>query len=513
MNLEQNFSDILAGVDVALSWRGLLFCFLGVTVGTFIGVLPGIGAMATMAMLVPLTFHVDPTTAIILLAGIYYGAAYGGATCSILLNLPGTPVTAVTCLDGYPMAQQGRAGVALFMTTIASFIGSIVGIILLAVFSPPLAQLALGFASQEYFSLMTLGLLSACLLTSASPFRSLTAVVFGLLLGLVGIDVHSGQPRLTFGLPQLYEGLPLVALMLGLFGLPEIIGNSSRMYTSGITTTKVTVRSMWPMKEDWKRSWKAILRGSAIGSFFGALPGTGGLLASFVSYAVERKSSKYPEQFGKGAIEGVVGPEAANNSAIPTAFIPTLTLGVPGDAIMALMLGVMMIHGVTPGPQLVTENPGMFWGLVISFLLGNIALLVLNIPLIGVWVRVLSIPYKLLLPSIVALVCIGIYSVNYAVSDLFMVMLFGLVGYGMLLLKLEPAPLVLGFVLGPLMEENFRRAMLVSNGDLLTFFERPVSAIFLWLCVALTLWMVYSEVRRHRIAVNEDRPAITADKA
>ena len=373
-----------------------------------------------------------------------------------------------------------------------------VGLFLLAAFSPVLALIASNFRSPEYFSLMVLGLLAASMLSSGSPLRSIATVIFGLVLGIVGLDVNSGAQRFTFGILGLYDGLPLVAIALGLFGLPEVIANAGRLKATEVPTRKIRFRDMVPTREDWRLSWKPMLRGSGIGSFFGALPGTGGLIASFMSYAVEKRINKDPSKFGKGAIEGVTGPEAANNAAIQTAFIPTLTLGIPGDVLMALMLGVLMIHGVSPGPELVTQNPEMFWGLVISFFFGNVMLLVLNIPLIGLWVRLLSIPYSILFPAIVGFICIGVYSVKFEVLDLFVVAVFGLIGYGMAVLKFHPAPLVLGLILGPMMEVNLRRSLLLSRGDPMTFVDRPFSAAFMLASVLLIAWIVYREMSGRR---------------
>ncbi len=489
-------TNLAIGFDYALSLRALTFCTIGVTLGMVVGVLPGIGTMAAVAMLMPMTFWLDPTTAIAMLAGIYYGAAYGGSIASILLNLPGTANTAVTCLDGYPMARAGRAGVALMLTTVASFVGSILGLTMLALFAPPLARASQSFGSQEYFSLMMLGLVAASVLTANNPFRALAMVTVGLTLGLVGLDITSGERRFTFGLLQLYDGLPLVALALGLFGLPEVIRNAARSAETRTRPPPVSFRSMLPGREDWARAWRPYLRGSGIGAVFGALPGTGGLIATFMAYAVEKRIHRDPSQFGKGAVEGVSSPEAANNAAIQTAFIPTLTLGVPGDAVMALLLGVLMIHNVSPGLGLVSGNPEMFWGLVVTFAIGNLILLVLNIPMIGLWVRILSIPYSLLFPCIVVFVCIGVYAVRYSTADLVIVMVFAVVGYGMALLRFEPAPLIMGFILGPLMEENFRRSMVLSRGDPATFVERPLSGSFLAACLLLLIWLVVSEIRR-----------------
>ena len=488
--------NLALGFGVALSWEALLYAMIGVTLGTFVGVLPGVGTMSAIAMLLPLTFLIEPTLAIIMLAGIYYGGAYGGSTASILLNLPGTPASAVTALDGYPMARGGRAGVALFVTTIASFVGSVMGLMLLALVAPPLAQFALQFRSPEYFSLMVLGLMAAAILASSSPFRALASVVMGLLLGVVGIDMLSGTSRFTFGWPALFDGLPLVAVVIGLFGVPELIANArGGAYRR---PQSVRLRDMLPGREDWRRVRPAMLRGGSIGAFFGALPGTGGMIASFMAYAVEKRVSRRPEQFGKGAVEGVAAPETANNSAVQTAFIPTLTLGIPGDPVMALMLGALMIHGITPGTALITSNPDIFWGLIASFVIGNVLLLVLNIPLINVWIRVLSVPRQILFPAITAFVCIGVYSVNLAVADIVVLIVFGLLGYALVLLRFQAAPLVLGLILGPMMEENLRRSLLISRGDPMVFLDRPISATFLGLAGLLLVWLVVSELRRRR---------------
>lgn len=495
------FANLAIGFEVAFSAKSLMYCFIGVTLGTFVGVLPGIGPLAAIAMLLPITFSLDPTSALIMLAGIYYGTAYGGSTASILLNLPGTPSSAVTCLDGYPMSQQGRAGVALFITTVASFVGSLIGLIVLATFSPPLAAIALKFASPEYFSLMVLGLLAAALVSSGSPFRSLAMVCLGLLLGIVGTDINTGLFRFTYGYMHLFEGLPLVAIALGIFGLPELINNAGRRDRPLLLAKSITFRSMIPTKDDWHRSWGAMLRGTGIGAFFGTLPGTGGLLASFMSYATEKRVNKDPSRFGKGAIEGVAGPEAANNAAVQTAFIPTLTLGIPGDVVMAIMMGAMIIHGITPGPALLNEHSDMFWGLVVSFLIGNILLVVLNIPLIGLWVRILAIPYSVLFPFIVAFVCIGVYSVNNSVVDLYVLMGFGALGVLMICLKFEPAPMILGLILGPMLEENMRRTLTISRGDYLVFLTRPISASFLAVSVLIILWAIYTSRRERRRSV------------
>lgn len=498
--MSQLLSDLAIGIDVAISVNGLFYCFLGVFLGTLVGVLPGIGIMATLAMLMPITYHLDPNYALIMLGGIYYGASYGGSTASILLNLPGTATSAVTGLDGYPMAKQGRAGQALFMTAIASFFGSLVGVVLLAGFAVPLSKVALKFGPQEYVALMLLGLIAASVIGSGRSIRSLASVALGLALGVIGLDLNSGVARFTFGQTVLFDGLSLVAVAIGLFGLPEIIASAGREAIPRVHEAKIRLRNMLPTREDWRRSWMPMVRGSGIGGFFGALPGTGGLVATFVSYAVERRVSKHPEEFGKGAIEGVAAPEAANNSAVQSAFIPTLSLGIPGDPVMAIMLGVMMVHGILPGPTVIQSSPDLFWGLVVSFVVGNIMLLVLNLPLVGMWVRILKIPYNLLFPVIVAFTCIGIYSVNYQIVDIFVLLGFGFLGLGMRALNFEVAPLLLGFVLGPQVEVYFRRSLLVSNGDLGTFLDRPIAASILTVTALILLWAVVSKVRGRLVA-------------
>jgi putative tricarboxylic transport membrane protein len=494
------FANLALGLETAFSASALLYCTLGVTLGTFIGVLPGIGPLATVGMLLPLTFYAPPTEALIMLAGIYYGSMYGGSTASILLNLPGTAGAAVTCLDGYPLAQQGRAGLALFMTTLASFVGSVSGIVVLAGFAPLLARVALNFNSPEYFSLMVLGLLMAALVGEGSQFRALAMVVLGLLLGIVGIDVTSGTPRFTFGVWELREGVNLVVITTGLFGVAEVMTNAGRISGQTADPKAITWRSMVPTRADMRLAWPAALRGTGVGAIIGALPGTGAALATFVSYALEKRIAKDPSRFGRGALEGVVGPEAANNSAAQTAFVPTLSLGIPGDAIVAIMLGALIIHGVVPGPRLIIDNPSLFWGLTMSFLIGNVILVILNLPLIGLWIRILLIPYRLLYPAVIVFIAIGVFSLNNSVFDVTMVMVFGIVGYGMRLLKFSPAPLLLGLVLGPLMEQNLRRSLLISRGDMSVFIERPISAACLGLALALIVVIVGSGLWRRRRA-------------
>lgn len=488
--MNELLSNIALGFSIASSYEGLLYCFIGVFLGTVVGVLPGIGIMATMAMLMPITYHIDPTFGLIMLAGIYYGADFGGSTAAILMNMPGTAVSAVTGLEGYPMALKGRAGPALFMKAIASFVGTMFGVVLLAGFSAPLARVALKFGPQEYVALMALGLVSASVIGNGRAIRSLAAVTLGLALGLIGLDLNSGVARFTFGLTEFYDGLPLVAVAIGLFGLPEIISNAGKANLPKLTDTKVRLKDMMPTREDWRRSTMPMARGSVFGGFFGALPGTGGLVATFVAYAVERKVSRHPEEFGHGVIEGVAAPEAANNASVQSAFIPTLSLGIPGDPVMAIMLGVMMIHGIVPGPTVIQEKPDLFWGLVVSFVIGSVMLLILNLPLIGMWVKLLKIPYNLLFPVIVAFTCIGIYSVNYQMMDVFVLLAFGFLGVGMKALNFEVAPLLLGFVLGPMIEIYFRRATAVSNGDLMTFVERPIAATILAIVFAILAFAV-----------------------
>ncbi|MBO0344696.1 tripartite tricarboxylate transporter permease [Roseibium sp. CAU 1637] len=491
------FSNLALGLSVAFSFSALAYCTLGVTLGMAIGVLPGIGPLATVGMLLPLTFYAEPTEAIIMLAGIYYGSMYGGSTASILLNLPGTAGAAVTCLDGYPMACQGRAGVALFITTIASFFGGVVGILMLATFAPALARVALSFGSAEYFSLMVVGLMAAALVGDGSPLRSTTSVVLGLLIGVAGTDVNSGTWRFTFGFPALSDGINLVVITTGLFGIAEVINNAGRIGQGEVRRVKVDWRSMLPTRDDWRKSILPALRGSGIGALLGILPGTGAALSTFVAYAMEKKVSRTPERFGQGAIEGVVAPEAANNAAAQAAFIPTLSLGIPGDAIVAIVLGALIIHGVVPGPRLVVDQPELFWGLTVSFLIGNILLLVLNLPLIGLWVKILTIPYRYLYPAILTFICIGVYSIRNSVVDIYLAGFFGLVGFLMQRWRFSPAPLLLGLVLGPLMETNLRRTLLLSRGDPLVFIERPVSAAILIVGLGLMAIVVSLSLRKH----------------
>jgi putative tricarboxylic transport membrane protein len=490
--------NLSIGLNSALSLTNLYYCFIGVLLGTFVGVLPGIGALVALSLLLPITFHLPATPAIVMLAGVYYGSTYGGSTASILLNLPGTPSTAVTCLDGYPMAKQGRAGVALLMTTVASFFGATVGILVMTLFSPLIVEFALKFGPAEYFAMMVLGLVAASSVASGSPTKGFAMVVVGLLLGVVGTDLETGTTRFTFGMPELADGVPLVAVAMGLFGVAEVIYSVKVVKPGQIDRKAVTYRSMIPTRHDVRRSWMPMVRGSSLGSFFGALPGTGGVIASFMAYAIEKKVAKDPERFGKGAIEGIMAPEAANNSADQTAFIPTLTLGIPGNVVMALMLGALMIHGIAPGSQLMTNEPELFWGVLMSFWIGNLMLLILNIPLIGIWIRLLAVPYHMLYPTVLMFVAIGVYSVNNSPNDVLIVMVLGGLGYLMRLLGMQPAPLILGFVLGPLMEENFRRTMLIARGDFTVFFQRPISAVLMALTLMLVVYILWTNFRPGR---------------
>ena len=494
-------NNLMGGFVIALSPNHLLYSFIGVFMGNLIGVLPGIGPLAAISMLLPVTYSLEPTGALMMLAGIYYGAQYGGATTSILLNLPGVASHAVTCLDGHPMAKKGKGGAALFMSMFASFIGATIGILLMMFFSPLLVDMAFKFGPAEYFAMMMLGLLAASTLAKGSPLKGIAMVVVGLVAGVIGTDVNSGVARFAFDVPELTDGIALVALAMGLFGISDILANANRIGTGNtVKESKITMRSLRLDKGEMKRSWMPILRGTGIGSFFGILPGTGSTIASFISYAVEKKVSKTPERFGHGAIEGVAGPEASNNAAAQTAFIPTMSLGIPGDAVMALMLGALMIHNIQPGPQMITEHPTIFWGLIASFWIGNLLLLVLNIPLIGMWVKLLTVPYRLIYPAVLFFICVGVYSTNNNMFDVGSVLVIGIFGYITMRLGFEPAPLLLGFVLGPMVEENFRRALLLSRGDMSVFVSRPISGTFMALCAALLLAVAYSRLRRKNVS-------------
>ncbi len=488
------WDNILLGFATAMTLENLMYCFIGVFLGTFIGVLPGLGSLAAISMLLPMSFYLEPTTALILLAGIYYGGEYGGSIASILLNLPGTPSAAVTCLDGNPMAKQGRAGVALFITAIASFVGGSVGVIALMGFGPSIAQVGLSFGPGDYFALMLLGLVAAVTVGGGSLVKGLIMVVLGLLLGTVGTDVTSGEFRYTFGFLELRDGVSLVAIAMGLFGIAEVVNSVKEAGTRKITET-VTMRSMIPTRADMRRTLGPMARGSGIGGLLGALPGAGTVIAAFLAYATEIRLSKDKSRFGKGAIEGVAAPESANNAAAQTAFIPTLTIGIPGSATMSIMLGALMIHGITPGPLLVSDHPTIFWGLIASFWIGNLFLLVLNIPLIGLWVKVLQFPYKYIYPVVIALICIGVFSMRTSVFDVGLVVIFGGLGYLLQRTGYSAAPLILGFVLGPMLEENLRRAMLMARGDPMRIVSDPLTGSILGLSALLLVWAIYGGIR------------------
>jgi TctA family transporter len=485
------------GFPAAFSVENLFYCFVGVFLGTFVGVLPGIGSIATIALLLPITFHMAPTAALVMLAGVYYGSEYGGSITSILLNLPGSASSAITSLDGNPMSKQGRAGVALFVTTMSSFTGGVIGILLLMFLTPFIVSMTLAFGSAEYFAAMLFGLIAAATIGKGNPLRGVAMVILGLLLGTIGTDINTGISRYSFGFYELADGISISIIAMGLFGVSEII-DSIRGPSLGIIKQKITMRSMIPTKDDVRRSILPTLRGSGLGSFFGPLPGTGPTIASFLGYALEKKLARDPSRFGKGAIEGVASPEAANNAAAQTSFIPTLTLGIPGSATMAMIIGAMMIHGISPGPKLMMEHSEVFWGLIASFWIGNVMLLVLNIPLIGIWVKMLQIPANYLHPAIICFIFVGAYSINGSVFDVVLVLLLGIVGYGMRLVDLEPAPLLIGFILGPMLEENFRRAMLLARGDFLVILQRPISGTMLAMTVVLLLWFVVAAVRKTR---------------
>ena len=488
--------NLLLGFQVAVSPVNLLYCLIGVLLGTLIGVLPGVGPIATIAMLLPVTFNLNPVAALIMLAGIYYGAQYGGSTTSILVNIPGEASSVVTCIDGYQMARQGRAGPALAIAAIGSFFAGCVSTLVIATAAPPLAEVALKFGPAEYFSLMVFGLIAATVLAHGSLIKAIAMVVLGLLLGLIGTDVNSGVLRFTFDIPELADGIGFVTVAMGMFGLAEIISNLEKKGEREVFVKKVT--HLYPTKNDLKRSWKAVLRGTGIGSALGILPGGGALLSSFAAYMVEKKVSKHPEEFGKGAIEGVAGPESANNAGAQTSFIPMLTLGIPSNPVMALMIGALMIQGIAPGPQVMTEKPDLFWGLIASMWVGNLMLVVLNLPLIGMWVKLLTVPYRFLFPSILVFMAIGVYSLSNNPFDVLIMGVFGVVGYVCAKLECEPAPMILGFILGPLMEENLRRAMLLSRGDPTVFFTKPISAAFMVASVILLVAVALPAIRKKR---------------
>lgn len=509
------FANMAAGFARAASVDALLFCFIGVTVGTLVGVLPGIGTLAAISLCLPLTYYLDPVIALIMLAGIFYGTQYGGSITAILLNLPGEPSSAITCLDAHPMTKQGRAGVALFITAVASFVGGSVGILLMMAFTPTLSRFALTFSSTEYFAIILFCLISASTLSTHSPIKGLCMVMAGLLLGLAGTDVTSGTPRYTFGLAALGDGINLVAMMMGLFGIAEVLTSLGQGGGRLLVARKsITMRSLLPTWQDVRQAAAPTLRGSAMGAVTGIMPGMGATLATFMAYAVERRVAKDPSRFGKGAIEGISAPEAANNASVQTAFIPTLALGVPGGAVMAVMVGAMMVHGIAPGPVFIAQHADIFWGLLASMWIGNVMLLILNVPLIGIWVRLLDVPAHILYPVVLLVICIGVYSINNSLFDVYLAIVFGFVGYALGLFGYPVAPLVLGFILSPILEEHMRRSLLISDGNFLVFVQRPISGTFIALSAVLLmlpplLWIL----RRPKRLESKEKAQFLRDRA
>ncbi len=490
------YDNLAHGFSIAVSFQNLGLCLIGVTVGTLVGILPGVGPIATIAMLLPLTFNFDPTGALIMLAGIYYGAQYGGSTTAILINIPGEATSVVTVLDGHQMARHGRAGVALGTAALVSFFAGTVSTLLVAALGVPLTKVALLFGPAEYFSLMVMGLAFAVVLAQGSLLKATAMILFGVLLSAIGTDLETGEARLTFGSDDLANGLDFVVLAMGVFGFAEILRNLENPEARDVVKAKIG--RLLPNAADIRASIMPMLRGTALGSILGILPGNGAVLGPFASYATEKKLAKDPSRFGKGAIEGVAGPEAANNAGAQTAFIPLLTLGIPPNAVMALMVGAMTIHGIIPGPQVMTKSPDLFWGMVASMWIGNAMLLVINLPMIGVWVKLLNVPYRLMFSAILLFCCIGIYSINNSTSDVALTALFGLVGYVLIKLGFEPAPLLLGFVLGRLMEEKLRQALILSRGDFMTFVENPVSGVLLLISLVIVILAVVPSIRQKK---------------
>jgi putative tricarboxylic transport membrane protein len=491
--------NLAVGFATTLQPLNLLYCFLGVLLGTVIGVLPGIGPTATIAMLLPITLSLSPATSLIMLAGIYYGAQYGGSTTAILINLPGESSSAVTAIDGYQMARQGRAGPALATAALGSFFAGTVATVVIALFAPPLTELALEFGPAEYFALMVLGLICSVALAHGSVVKALSMVVLGLLLGLVGTDPYAGTPRFTLGQLEFADGLNFVALAVGVFGIAEILRNLESEAEREVLVTKVT--GLMPTRADLRAMAGPVLRGTGIGSLLGILPGGGAILSSFAAYTLEKKLSRTPERFGRGAIEGVAAPESANNAGAQTSFIPMLTLGIPSNPVMALMIGALIIQGITPGPSVATDQPALFWGIITSMWIGNLFLIILNLPLVGLWVTILRVPYTMLFPAILAFCSIGVFSVENDVFDLFTMAAFGLLGYVLVKLDCEPAPLLLGFVLGPMLEEHLRRAMIVARGDPIWLLARPISGGLLALAAIVLAVLVLPSVSRKRETV------------
>lgn len=489
-------SHLALGFETALSPLNLFYCFAGVLIGTLIGVLPGLGPAPTVAMLLPLSFGLPPVSGFIMLSGIFYGAQYGGSTTAILINTPGESSSVVTALDGYQMARKGRAGEALAMAAMGSFIAGTIATIIIALLAPPLAKAALLFGPADYFSLMVLGLIAAIALASGSVVKAVAMAVLGLLLGLVGTDVTSGVQRYTFGALNLFDGIAIVALAMGLFSVAEVLRNLEGRPEQSATVAQISGLAAGLSR--LRPALGSILRGTAIGSVLGILPGGGATLSSFASYAIEKKISREPEKFGTGVLQGLAGPESANNAGAQTSFIPMLTLGLPSNPVMALMIGALMIHGIQPGPNVITEQPALFWGLIASMWIGNAMLVVLNLPLVGLWVKLLTFPYHLLFPAIVVITCIGVFSFNNSMFDVWMLLLFSFVGYILVKLRCEPAPMLLGFILGPMMEEHLRRALLLSRGNAAVFIERPISAAMLAIALLLILAPALSVIRARR---------------
>jgi putative tricarboxylic transport membrane protein len=494
--MEAFLGNLALGFGVALTLNNIFLCFVGCMVGTLIGVLPGVGPIATIAMLLPITFGLDPTGALIMLAGIYYGAQYGGSTTAILVNIPGEATSVVTTLDGHQMARQGRAGVALGIAAMSSFFAGTVATLFIAALGKPLTKLAQLFGPAEYFSLMIMGLVFAVVLARGSILKAICMIFLGLVLATVGTDLETGQERMTLGIQDLSDGVDFAVLAMGIFGFAEIVRNLENPETRDVV--RAAIGRLWPTKADFRASYFPILRGTLTGASLGILPGNGAVLGPFASYTMEKKLSKDPSRFGRGAIEGVAGPEAANNAGAQTAFIPLLTLGIPPNAVMALMVGAMTIHGIIPGPQVMTKNPELFWGMVASMWLGNLMLVIINLPLIGLWVKLLQVPYRLMFPAIMIFCCIGIYSINNSTSDVMFTAFFGVVGYTLLKFGFEPAPMLLGFVLGKLMEEKLRQALILSRGSFSTFVERPVSGVLLAVAMIMLLIALLPSIRKGR---------------
>ncbi|MFT0860735.1 tripartite tricarboxylate transporter permease [Ancylobacter sp. G4_0304] len=497
--LDLLISNFSIGFAAAFSPENLLLCFVGALLGTLIGVLPGIGSVATIAMLLPITFGLPPTSAMIMLAGIYYGAHYGGSTTAILVNLPGEASSVITCLDGYALARAGRAGEALALAAIGSFIAGCLTTFAIAFFGPALTVATQWLGAPDYFALMVLGLLAVIVLSRCSMLKALIMLMAGFLLSMVGTDLITAEPRMTFGIPELSDGISFVAMSMGLFGISEIIANYAHGTDGEIITRKI--ERLLPSRKVMRQALPSMLRGTGIGMFLGMLPGGGGVLSSFCSYAVEKKFSKHPEQFGRGAVEGVAGPEAANNAGAQASFIPLLSLGIPSNAVMALMGGALLIQGITPGPHVIATQPELFWGIVVSMWVGNVMLLVINLPLIGLWVKLLAVPYRVLAPMILVFCCIGAFSVHNSVFDVLLMMGFGVFGYLLMKLEYDPTPLLLAFILGPLIEENLRRALQLSDGSPAVFIESPISAVLLILSAILVIVALALDFRARRAAV------------